>query len=87
MDVLQEGGAGQFRDPLTVKLMPEATSQGGGRLGSELADWAVPSLPYPRCPQRDAALFLCWALQRQSLTAPGTTLCTKDKGAPFYRGH
>lgn len=25
MDVLQEGGARQFRDPLTVKLMPEAT--------------------------------------------------------------
>lgn len=25
MDVLQEGGARQFRDPLTVKLMPKAT--------------------------------------------------------------
>lgn len=25
VDVLQEGGARQFRDPLTVKLMPEAT--------------------------------------------------------------
>lgn len=25
MDVLQKGGARQFRDPLTVKLMPEAT--------------------------------------------------------------
>lgn len=25
MDVLKEGGARQFRDPLTVKLMPEAT--------------------------------------------------------------
>lgn len=35
MDVLQEGGARQFRDPLTVELMPEANTS--RRCRSELA--------------------------------------------------
>ena len=61
--------------------------QGGGRFGSELARLAV-SFPRPlKCPQVDAILFLCWALQRLSepyrAPFPPTTLCAKDKSTPL----
>lgn len=62
-------------------LRPPGQVQGEGRLGSELAHLAVPFL----LPQLQP--FLCWAFQRQSLTGPAITLCAKDEGAPFYRGH
>lgn len=64
MDVLEEGGAGQLRDPLTVKLVPEATRPKRRKIVSELAHLAVHPPP-PHCPQRYATLFLHCALPRQ----------------------
>lgn len=70
MDVLQEGGAGQFRDPLAVELMPEATRSRRRKIRSELTHLAMFFLHFPKRPHTDATLFPCWALQRQNLTEP-----------------
>lgn len=68
MDVLQEGGARQFRDPLTVKLMPEATRPRRRKIPVRAGPPGRVLPPPPKRPQMDATLFLCWALQRQNLT-------------------